>query len=138
MGNARELFRQGWTKWIVLAAICASGWGAFFLAADAFTPIIDVFMVEPERGRKFHQIFNTPEYEALRAVSSRASEQLEKPGRAKDASLVYYFLTGLQIFGEGFASWVIFPGIVVGFAGFCLDAGYKWLRKRRAAKALES
>jgi hypothetical protein len=131
MGNARELFSQGRTTWIVLAAICASGRGAVFLAADAFAPIIDVFMLEPDHGRKFHQIFHLPAYETLRAVNARASEQLEKPGKAKDASLVYYFLAGLQEFGECFASWVVFPGVVVGFAGFSLDVSCKWLRRRR-------
>ena len=131
----KDLIRQSWTKWIVLAAICASLWGAFFLATDAFIPIIDVSTLEPDR-RNFGRIIHLPE--DLLAVKPRSWKQLEKPGKAKDASLVYYFLVGLQKFGEGFASWVIFPGIVVGFAGFSLDAGYKWLRKRRTEKVPES
>jgi hypothetical protein len=39
-------------------------------------------------------------------------------------------LVSLNWFVEHLPQWVLLPALVIGFAGFSLDAGYKWLREK--------
>jgi hypothetical protein len=87
-----------------------------------------------------------------RSVTSESMKNSEL--RSREQNLIFRTGRGLNVFGEAklneadslidwhsrISDWQIsiFVGLLVGYVCLSLDAGYKWLRKRQAAKAPEA
>jgi hypothetical protein len=116
MGKIRELVRQGWRHWYVRLALLGpvSLWGLLTLLGAA------------------RAVLGAREWASLTvSVAMNGSPEAWKALRQLEwLSKVQEFATELTV--------VACLSFILGYVGFSLDAGYKWLRKRRAPKAPES
>jgi hypothetical protein len=122
MGTIKEMVRQSWSRWYVIlaATVMCIVWVALILCH------MGVFEKNWETiNSKVIEQLNS--LEMGRHLDAHGNEKLTE---ARSLMGLQQFLTDWQV--------ILGAGLLVGYFGFSLDAGCRWLRKKRAAQAPES
>jgi hypothetical protein len=77
-------------------------------------------------------------WEYLHTLYPKNVERVWKDPQFDNDASYLHFLMCLKLVVDNFPQYVLLPAFVMGWGGWTLDSGYKWLRKRQAAKAPES
>jgi hypothetical protein len=122
MGKVKELIGKRWSRWYVIlaATVMCIVWVALILCH------MGIF-------EKNWETINSKVIEQLNFLEMGQhldAHGNEKLAEARSLMGLQQFLTDWQV--------ILGAGLLVGYFGFSLDASYKWLRKRRTAKAPES
>jgi hypothetical protein len=117
MGKIKELVKLGWSRWYVTLAVTVMCivWVALNLCH------LGVF-------EKNWETINSKVIEQLNFLEMGKhldAHGNEKLAEARSLMGLQQFLTDWQV--------ILGAGLFVGYFGFSLDAGYKWVRKTRAA-----
>ena len=116
MGKVKELVRTGWSRWYVRVGLAVS-----LITLVACPPFASREVISELKARVELQL---AEQNLIREKGLHLDEQTQAKLHDADSMITWQ---------ENLTDWqfVLGSGLVAGYLGFSLDAGYHWLRKRR-------